>query len=448
MGKNIPIAMPLPVEWAGDTPVLTMTDQTVEGLGTFTVRVLIFGELYSGTWQHGSFGGHMWGRIERAENFLWNLYRRATGGGTPATERDGPSRPPGGAVRPRPESLTPDEMKWRGWNTRYFTRMYHAWIGHHRDAVWARRARSLAARLAKVTPYEGIVTCGPPHMAHDAGRAIARQLRRPLIMDLRDPWSLERRIWEAYASPVWFWLARRHERRCVAHADLVVTNTDEVRRAMEARYPTHGNIVTVMNGFDDVRVPYAVSTPFTVTYAGAIYLDRDPRPLLAAVRKVVDELALTPDRFRVQFVGDVERYGGVPTVDIACDEGVAEYLRLLPRQPLDKLGEVLARSAVLVSLPQDSPYAIPSKVFEYMQFDRWMLVLTEPGSPSHRLLGDSPADVCSPRDVTGIARVLRERYKAFARGQRPDLRRQFAGYDRRSQADTLFDRIETVVRGD
>jgi hypothetical protein len=58
--------MPVPVtiEWAGDTPMITMTEQTVEGLGTFSARVLLYDGLYAGTWKHGQFGGHMWGRIE------------------------------------------------------------------------------------------------------------------------------------------------------------------------------------------------------------------------------------------------------------------------------------------------------------------------------------------------------------------------------------------------
>jgi hypothetical protein len=60
--------MPVPVtiEWAADTPMITMTEQTIPGLGTFTARVLLYEGLYAGTWKHGQFGGHMWGRIEPA----------------------------------------------------------------------------------------------------------------------------------------------------------------------------------------------------------------------------------------------------------------------------------------------------------------------------------------------------------------------------------------------
>lgn len=67
-GKNdVTVPMTLEVKWAGDTPVITLTDLTIPGLGTFTSRVVIHGERYAGTWQHGNSGGHLWGVIEKAD---------------------------------------------------------------------------------------------------------------------------------------------------------------------------------------------------------------------------------------------------------------------------------------------------------------------------------------------------------------------------------------------
>ena len=65
---NIDVTVPfvLEIKWAGDTPVITLTDLTIPPLGTFTSRVLIYGDQYAGTWQHGAAGGHLWGRIEKA----------------------------------------------------------------------------------------------------------------------------------------------------------------------------------------------------------------------------------------------------------------------------------------------------------------------------------------------------------------------------------------------
>lgn len=65
-GKNdVQVPMELDVEWAGDTPVITLTDLTIPGLGTFTSRVLIYRGWYSGTWLHGDVGGHLFGKIEK-----------------------------------------------------------------------------------------------------------------------------------------------------------------------------------------------------------------------------------------------------------------------------------------------------------------------------------------------------------------------------------------------
>jgi hypothetical protein len=67
-GKNdLTVPLTLQVKWAGDTPMISLTDLTIPGLGTFTSRVLIHGDRYAGTWQHDKVGGHLWGRIEKLE---------------------------------------------------------------------------------------------------------------------------------------------------------------------------------------------------------------------------------------------------------------------------------------------------------------------------------------------------------------------------------------------
>lgn len=60
---GIPIVVPM--HFVGDTPVIVMTDTSLPGIGTFTVRLFFYGDRYAGTWQHGTVGGHMSGRIEQ-----------------------------------------------------------------------------------------------------------------------------------------------------------------------------------------------------------------------------------------------------------------------------------------------------------------------------------------------------------------------------------------------
>ena len=65
--KDTTVPMPLEIKWAGDTPIITLTDLAIPGLGTFTSRVVLYENRYAGTWQHGKVGGHLFGKIEKAD---------------------------------------------------------------------------------------------------------------------------------------------------------------------------------------------------------------------------------------------------------------------------------------------------------------------------------------------------------------------------------------------
>ena len=62
---DVTLPIRVPVFWAGDTPVVSMTDFSIPTLGTFTARVFFYREKYMGTWQHGQSGGYMFGTIEK-----------------------------------------------------------------------------------------------------------------------------------------------------------------------------------------------------------------------------------------------------------------------------------------------------------------------------------------------------------------------------------------------
>ena len=66
---KVDVTLPFPVEvkWAGSTPVITVDDLKLIGMGdAFDARVVISDNKYAGTWRHGKVGGLMFGRIEPA----------------------------------------------------------------------------------------------------------------------------------------------------------------------------------------------------------------------------------------------------------------------------------------------------------------------------------------------------------------------------------------------
>ena len=64
---DVTLPVVVPILWAGDTPMVSITDFSIPTLGTFTARVFFYDDRYGGSWQHGRVGGLMYGHIEVME---------------------------------------------------------------------------------------------------------------------------------------------------------------------------------------------------------------------------------------------------------------------------------------------------------------------------------------------------------------------------------------------
>jgi hypothetical protein len=66
-GRDVKVTLKIPVQFAGDTPVINFIRQTVPGMGTYDARVLFYKGGYAGTWGAGDHGGTMFGKIVKIE---------------------------------------------------------------------------------------------------------------------------------------------------------------------------------------------------------------------------------------------------------------------------------------------------------------------------------------------------------------------------------------------
>jgi hypothetical protein len=65
--KDVTVPLILPVKWAGDTPIIEVTDMGIPGIGKYTARVLIYDDHYAGTWSGSpTHRGSLFGKIEHA----------------------------------------------------------------------------------------------------------------------------------------------------------------------------------------------------------------------------------------------------------------------------------------------------------------------------------------------------------------------------------------------
>lgn len=381
---------------------------------------------------------------ERLESRAFQVLRPSTSQNPDAGVGNG-AAPPASA---RQESFGPEEIRWEP-SLRSILRAWWVWQDWSRERSWGREAARVALAWIREEPgrHVAIVSCGPPHGQFVDAARVARKASLPLVVDLRDPWSHPRRMHESLASPFYYSLAQRAERRVVSQASLIVANTPALGDAFRETYPEKSDhIVTVMNGWDSdgVRPPRDESRRFRVLHAGALYF-RDPRTFFQAARKIITAMDLTPGEFAIEFLGSEGNHGGVSIEAIAESEGIGPWVHVLPRMPRTDALEYMAGAAVLFALHQDYAFGIPSKIFEYLQFETWLLAIATPESPVAEVLRGTGADVVAPDDVEGIARVLGTRVRQVRQGILPG---PISGRDRLSrgeQARTLFDALDALL---
>lgn len=323
----------------------------------------------------------------------------------------------------------------------YLARMYF-----NRWSDWADRSARLGVSLARVRSYRVVVSSGPPHMAHVSAQRIARATGTPHVLDLRDPWFSDDAEPDEMRSALWRERTMKLERAAVSEAALVVVNTESCRVMMAARYPAYvKRFLTVMNGADaDVRPDGDLDARFTIAHAGSLYSGRDPRSLFRGVAGAIRELGVTPQQLSVRFMGGAS-YNGVSLVTLAHEIGIADFFESLPMRPRSEALAMLRAAAMVVVLPQQHVHSIPGKVFEYVQLQAWLLVLSTPGTATELLLRDSGADVVHPDDVVGMTRAIVRRYRDMRAGARPVPINADGRFDRARQAALLFDALDRLA---
>ena len=167
------------------------------------------------------------------------------------------------------------------------------------------------------------------------------------------------------------------EKRTLAHADALVTVSDEWAGRLRKRYADKPAF-SIPNGFDpdDFSQPGPPLTEqFTITHTGRLYAGhRDPTPLLKALRELIDEGRLPADKVRLRLYGPLEPW--LPTlVGNFKLEDITDVRDSVPREQALKLQR---ESQILLLLGWDDPRETgwhTAKLYEYLGAKRPILAV-------------------------------------------------------------------------
>lgn len=323
-----------------------------------------------------------------------------TSGTGAAAEEGGPGRAPG-VLRRLKDTLTdllscPDEH-----------------IGWVPDAV------RQAARAAESTRFDCIYASGGPWSAFLAARRLHRRRGIPLVLDFRDPWISNPNL--GLKTPLSRRLQEKMESMCVRAANLVVANTEELRRDFIKRYPgiAPERFITVTNGFEDMpRAAAGAAERFTLVHAGALYQSRNPLNFLRAVVGIVRDGAIPAEAFRVRLVG------GVAVADPAVEAELRspmlrDVLEIMPRVPHDEALALQRRASALLLFQTGFPLQVPRKIYEYLSLARPILAIAESDGATARMVNELQAGHVVDDDINAIRQAILGLYQDWKTGATP-----------------------------
>jgi Glycosyl transferase 4-like domain len=279
---------------------------------------------------------------------------------------------------------------------------------------WGRRARRAAIRDGLQHPPAVVLSSSPPPTVLWVGTLVAKRLRVPHIADLRDPWSDTLTVLHT-APTVELHLTRAIERWVMRSAAAITSTGSKTADLLVQRQPElAAKTFVVRNGYDQSVASASGDTGgrLAILFAGELYLNRDPFPLLQALERLVCRPEIDASRISATFMGRKTEFAGQSFAKWLEGKRCASVVTFMPPQPREVVAEAALRSTVLLNLAQDQPLSVPAKTFEHLASGRENLLLCEDDAESAQLVAGIPGVIqVDSRNPAALDRVLLDLYE-------------------------------------
>ena len=295
--------------------------------------------------------------------------------GAPSGSRQGEAAP---ALGPRERALPARALAQIEWH-------YHRIVGVlDGTKKWSLAAILAFLRTKRMVRAGCIMVSGPPWTPVFAGSLIGWHRRLPALVDFRDPWLDRVREPREYVG-LRRWVDLKCEAFCVRHAGSITVTTAAFGKTLARRYPEFAHKIHVIrNGYDENLVISAAAPAgrLSMLYAGTIYMNRNPLPLLQGIADLLAMPGVERSLVRLQLVGECEEWNGRRVSDIVRELGIDDVVAILPPVSGSRVREMTMQANVVVNFAQGQPEQVPAKLYEQFVSNRYGLLFAEAHSES------------------------------------------------------------------
>jgi glycosyltransferase involved in cell wall biosynthesis len=281
---------------------------------------------------------------------------------------------------------------------------------------WLPSAVRAGRKIVKAKDIDVIYATGGPWTALLIGIILKKLTGTPLVLDFRDPWvsNYEFRFKQKTIRSLSSWM----ERKVLATADHIVTNTEALKQDFIHRYSflSPDTLTTIPNGFEDyIESHESKSTTLTLTHAGILIL-RNPRRLFKAALNLIENKVIPKEEIRFVLLGGF--FIDDPALDALLQHPLLEnVVEILPRLPYQEALQYQHHSDVLFLIQPDIfPLQVPRKLYEYIALRKPILGITDPNGATAHVIQENDAGIVVPDQTSDLESALQTFYEQWKAG--------------------------------
>ena len=250
---------------------------------------------------------------------------------------------------------------------------------------WKRNSVNFLKKYLSENNIETIITTGPPHSIHLIGLELKRKLNINWISDFRDPWVNLNYLNRFHLLP----FVKEYHKKL---RDKVINNSDAVivtsKRLKDLYSEINSSIFQVTNGYDYNKPVIKLDKKFSISHVGSFYNERNPEFLWDIIDELSENLQGFKEDLQINLIGNNNKKIKQNLSKRVFNDCVVCYDYVEHKKAI----EFMCSSQVLLMLEVDddeSSYAIPGKLFDYLNSNRPIISIGPEQSEVREILSNT-----------------------------------------------------------
>jgi len=306
----------------------------------------------------------------------------------------------------------------------FLLRFIYSFFVPDKDAGWVIPATMVGLKVIREERVQLILSSSPPPSALLVGYLLHKMTGLPWVADFRDPWTTEpNSLARSPISKLRVATAEKYlERLFLKNANAITAVGEAIAEDLAlAVPPSASRIHLVTNGFDPAEFetvqPHRLDG-FNLVYTGRLnWGGRSPKPLLQAIKKLIDNDPIWRQRITVWFIGCSE---SAQLQGLIKDFGLSDVVRIREFVPNREAIAFQKGASVLLMFgnaktEEGRRHILSGKLFSYLGAGRPILGIIPKESDAAKIIAKTKSGfVVRPDDIVSIKEAIEVAYKRFS----------------------------------